>query len=184
MVICNPIVLEFAFGALIAIVYFRSEAKPLRSPSSRIGWLLIVPGTLCGIVLGVTKPDWIAPFQNQILAGYGVMARVLTWGIACALVVAGVVFLAPSLKSRVGRIMLAIGNASYSTYLLSGMAVANMSRPFADFGKLHPTHSLPVLSVIQILIVTALTCVGLVLYQFIERPLIRRTYHLIARRDV
>lgn len=183
MVICNPMLLEFAFGALIAILYAASETRRDFSFTRSAGRVLLGSGIAGAIVLGLSKPHWIAPYQNQILAGDGVLARALTWGVACALVLAGVVLLSPSLKSRLGRTTVALGNASYSTYLLSGMAFPYIAAWFYPIGKSHPVHFIAVLALIQVGVVAVILCVGLVFYQFIERPLIRHTYHLLARRD-
>lgn len=175
-IICSPMLLEFAFGGMIAALYAAAG-----SGTRRLGIGLVAVGSLAAVTLAALNCAWIAPDQDQILAGRAVLARALTWGLSYALILAGVVLWSPSLKSRVGSASVAMGNASYSAYLLSGLILIKIGRPFQRFGQTHTITSWTALAIVQIAIVVVLMLAGILFYRFVERPLIRRTYHLLAR---
>ncbi len=183
MVFCNPIILEFAFGAVVAMIYYEFESWASRAAGRRTGWALICFGSAAAITLSAVNPQWIAPYQNQILAGDHVLPRALTWGLASAVVLTGVLFVSPALTSRTGRLLIALGNASYSTYLLSGLAFIYLSVLCGHLRRWYTVNSLEAVAAIQIGVVAALMAVGVLFYRFVERPLIRYAYHLLARND-
>ena len=60
---------------------------------------------------------------QMIAVDNGVLARAATWGICAALIVGGVIFWSPSMKSLPGRWGVLMGNSSYSAYLVSALVI-------------------------------------------------------------
>lgn len=171
-VVMNPILLEFAFGVCVAILYSRYGLK--RKP--RIGIVLFVLGWVLAFVAYSWKTWGMAQFQNDILAGQGVMLRALTLGVTAGLIVAGTVFWSPSMRSFGGRVMVLLGNSSYSAYLLSGYLLERYS-PIVS------RHVMPrgyvELSVAELAVAAVLLGLGLVFYLLIEKPLLRVANRLL-----
>jgi exopolysaccharide production protein ExoZ len=141
----DPILLEFAAGVWLGKLW--SEG---RLPSARIGWLLVALG--------------LAGFAAVTIAGTDVSsARVLLWGIPALLLVAGAVTI-----ERRGSVpnlwpLRALGDASYSVYLIHGLAISAAVRALALVGLQSPV----------VLFVTAIVVgvvAGLIAYQLIEKP--------------
>lgn len=171
----NPMLLEFAFGGAVALLYSR-----IGSGYRFAGSLVVGLGCAGLALLAATNWSWIAPFPYQILRGEDVLARALTWGLSCALLVAGVVLLGPSLQSAFGKISVILGNASYSTYLLSGFALPLLDRQFIAAAARHVSVSVWTAGALQTGIVAALLLVGVIFYQLVERPLIQWSYRLLS----
>jgi exopolysaccharide production protein ExoZ len=105
----DPIVLEFAFGMLVALAYRRNVALPV--------WLralMIVTGAIAVWFTAATMPPshW----------------RVIVWGLPEAVVVAGAVLGPPPPASRLTQLKTTLGDASYSIYLLHGLVGAALMR--------------------------------------------------------
>jgi peptidoglycan/LPS O-acetylase OafA/YrhL len=165
IIVCNPILLEFVLGAVVALVYARFQR--LRG----LGWAMTFLGAALSIYLAAYTPAAVANSQQMVLVGMGVLGRVMTWGLAATLIVGGVVFWSPSLDSRIGKLFVVLGTASYSAYLASPIIIEYVSRLLY---KLHgaPTGMLSVMLYKWFLIVAVLT-LGWLCYDLIEWPLLR-----------
>lgn len=172
IVAMNPILLEFAFGVCVAILYSRYGLK--RKP--RIGLVLFVLGWVLAFAAYSWKTSGMAQFQNDILAGQGVMLRTLTLGVTAGLIVAGTVFWSPGMRSFAGRVMVLLGNSSYSAYLLSGYLLER-------FGPTVSRHVMPhgyvELVGAELAVAGVLLGLGLVFYLLIEKPLLRAANRLL-----
>jgi exopolysaccharide production protein ExoZ len=128
IVICNPMLLEFLFGAVLALVHRRFGDR------RGAGIALLALGVAASF--GLRNFTHIAPNPiSRIMSDADLMPGVATWGIAATMIVGGMVFWQPAFKTRLGKIAVVLGNASYSTYLASGLAIE-----FADrlLVKIHP----------------------------------------------
>jgi peptidoglycan/LPS O-acetylase OafA/YrhL len=94
---------------------------------------------------------------------------VLTWGLAAALLVSGMVFWSPSIQSLPGRVALVLGNASYSAYLASALVIEFVGRFLMHRGG---QVSLAKEALFQIVIVAAIFVCGWISYEFVERRMI------------
>lgn len=94
----DPIVVEFAAGVVIALLFER-------------GWMPGVAVSVLAVTIGITGLILIKP----MLAG---LMRGVLWGLPAALVVLGVVGLEPVLRDRLPRWLLLLGSASYAVYLV------------------------------------------------------------------
>ncbi len=105
LVLANGLVLEFCLGAGLAAACRRWQPGPAASAA-----LLAA-----GLVLLMTLPE-PGPW------------RFLVWGLPAAMMVAGAVWLEPFARGRLSPAVLAIGGASYATYLLHPFVVPVLTR--------------------------------------------------------
>lgn len=166
-VVCNPIVLEFVFGCVLALVYRRFGRQ------KRMGIALLVLGSAASLWLGRFAPGAIANGPQMMFSGQGVMLRVMTWGFAALLVVGGMVFWSPLIHSRAGRFAVVLGNSSYSAYLGSGMAMEFAMRLIVKAGGQPVSLSIGRVAVYQTGGTIAVLAAGWLCYQFVEWPMLR-----------
>lgn len=175
----NPMLLEFGFGAAVALALKRFGHR------KRPGITALIAGSALAIYLW-WQPPAFANDMATILGGGAVLGRVLTWGLSAALVVGGAVFWSPDIRSKAGRMLVVLGNASYSAYMASTLVL--------EFGlrllfRLFPPHipvSLGWTVFYQGGMTVAVLLAGWLSYQFIEWPLVRllqRRVRFGARRD-
>jgi exopolysaccharide production protein ExoZ len=144
----DPILLEFGAGVWLGKLW--SER---RLPSARVGWAMAAAG--------------LAAFVAVTLAGIDVStARVLWWGAPALLMVAGAVSI-----ERHGAVpdlwpLRVIGDASYSLYLIHGLAISAAVRILGAVGLTAPAL------VFTASIVTGVVA-GLVTYHLAERPMMK-----------
>jgi exopolysaccharide production protein ExoZ len=144
----DPILLEFAAGVWLGKLW--SDG---RLPGPRIGWSLVA--------LGLTG------FAAVTAVGVDVStARVLFWGVPALLLVSGAVSI-----ERHGAVpnlwpLRALGDASYSVYLIHGLAISAAARALSLVGLETP------LALFATAIVVGVAA-GLVAYQLVEKPAMR-----------
>jgi exopolysaccharide production protein ExoZ len=144
----NALLLEFAAGVWLGKAWSEGAL-----PGRRTGWAMIVLG--------------LAGFAATALSGVDVdRARVLLWGLPALLLVAGAVSV-----ERAGPIpslppLRALGDASYSVYLVHGLAISAAWRLLEKAG----VASGPVLFAAAIV---AGVAAGLLAYQLAEKPLMK-----------
>lgn len=159
----NPIVLEFVFGCCIGLVFAHAQKNGNRT--TIIGpWLAAVGAVLLAatIFTGYGK----ASEQDWIMAGYYCWLRVSVWGVPSALLVAGMVFWNPAMRSMPARLLVFLGDASYSIYLCTIPARSVVEHFWRIFGRFGADIGVLLGAVFCIV-------VGVICYLFIERPLMR-----------
>lgn len=169
IVAANPMLLEFAFGAAIALAHRAWGRRVV------LGRCLLLLGSAAALLLewkGVSSPT-----QQMILVDQGVLFRVGTWGVAAAAIVAGVVFRQDEPRSWLGRVAVVLGNASYSAYLASSLTIYLFSRALHVFLLVGHADVVAVRFVCQCLSVVAVLLVGFVSYQWVEWPMVRSLQH-------
>jgi peptidoglycan/LPS O-acetylase OafA/YrhL len=111
----DPIVLEFVFGMIIAAARRRGMWLP-----EYVGVMLIASGVLLLIAWNPATSD---------------TPRVVGWGLPAAAIVAGATLSAGSkYKFYLGRAFIALGDASYSLYLLHLMVLLAWRRAWSYMG--------------------------------------------------
>ena len=162
IVAMNPMLLEFAMGALAALVYSR------QSPRRWTGSYIAAFGVGCALVLRTLPQE--ASFQWDILTNHGAMMRACTWGFAAACIVFGTVLASPAMQSAAGKLAVLLGNASYSTYLLSGFLLLRFSGQISHLAPL--VHGRTTLALLQASLTALLMALGLAFYLGIEKRLL------------
>jgi exopolysaccharide production protein ExoZ len=164
IVACNPILLEFIFGSAVALLFARFGRRPIA------GIVCALLGAALALGTQAAGSHKVANGMQMILLDIGVWARVWTFGIAAALLVGGFIFWSPA-AGRVGRVFVAVGSASYSIYLVSGMGIEGVLRVCkAAFGQ--PTTLRGAL-VCNSVVLVCIVALGFGVYNLVEWPLLR-----------
>jgi exopolysaccharide production protein ExoZ len=144
----NPLLLEFGAGVWLAWCWSQD-----RLPGRGLSWLLVVAG--------------FAGFAATAFTGVDVEpARILYWGLPALLIVTGAVSLERHGPIPNWRPLQALGDASYSVYLVHGLAI---SAAFRVLQMVHVTSPWIVLPVSLAAGVVA----GLLTYRLVEKPLMK-----------
>ena len=139
----QPVIIEFCFGAIAALVYLRGGIASL------LGSGLVVVGALCLVSAGMVEK-------------FDSFERPIYWGIPAAVIVLGAA-LAPTLKWRVLGI---IGDSSYSIYLTHLVVLPVLLKALAFAKWQLPTD-------IVIVVFTLLAAVaGRLCYLLLEKPML------------
>ena len=119
----NPIVLEFLFGAVIALIYLNDRLR-FRSPQLARHFLLLT----------LAPALWLA--YGAIVHFHGPLA----WGAAMGLAVLGIAVASKTLTLRVPRLLVWLGQVSFSLYLTHTITQLWMTRWIEGIGG--DTHGL------------------------------------------
>jgi len=167
IVFMNPILLEFVMGLGCAAVYKRVGRH------TRAGFVLVTLGFAVPVVLTATRFP-VANGMGMVMTANEVFSRVATWGVSAAALVLGGVLLLQTAPGRIGETLVALGNASYSTYLVSALVIEVAIR--VVFHLVPDTQHMPLLlqGCFQITMVFAVLAIGFATYRIIEWPLLRR----------
>lgn len=143
---CDPIVLDFLAGMLIA-----NWRKTENFASERVGWILLALGVAYLFVL-FPRPT------------YGVLISSLGATLAAGLTVVGAVLLESRIGSRIPRPILFMGAASYSLYLVHPVIAPLAPAMLAKFGIMTP-----LLAIIASIAIA--TFAGAICYFVLEKPM-------------
>ena len=169
----NPILMEFALGAVIAFNYYKFGRR--RS----FGICCTLLGIVLSVLLYMYHPP-VAYSMQEVFANSGVLTRVGTWGLAATFLVGGIVFWSPSLASIPGQIAIALGNASYSIYLSSALVLEYFTR--LEFRLAGQPSTMYALFCYQFLVLVAVMAVGWLCYDLVEWPLLLKLQKIFLRR--
>jgi peptidoglycan/LPS O-acetylase OafA/YrhL len=158
----NPLLAEFALGAVIGCLYRRRQADL----SLSIAMALVACG-LC-LLLGTLVVGFGAISEVQdTLMGDAAARRLVMWGLPSALAVAGCVFSERRLRNRMPPILLLLGDASYSIYLLQLIALKQFAIRWSAANFAHPDLFIPIALVFAVL-------AGVAFWGIVEKPLTER----------
>jgi exopolysaccharide production protein ExoZ len=144
----NPLLLEFGAGVWLGKAW--SEG---RLPGRRLSWTLVAAG--------------LAGFAATAITGVDVEpARVLLWGLPALALVAGAVSLERRGPIPNWRPLQAVGDASYSLYLIHGLAISAALRALQMVGVTSPLLVFAASMVVGVI-------AGLAAYQLIEKPMMK-----------
>jgi peptidoglycan/LPS O-acetylase OafA/YrhL len=151
-VLADPIVLEFTYGALIALVY-RSGVR--------------IPAAATIVLCTVA----IAAFVWSGIYGLGNHPRWLAWGIPSALLVGGFVLCRRELTTVSTPLsgLLLLGDASYALYLTHGFSLAASRHAL---GLINPAMTNPAVA-FSCAVVMMIVCIAgaVVVHLYFERPM-------------
>jgi exopolysaccharide production protein ExoZ len=168
-VFTNPILLEFCGGLLIGLLWTSG-----RMPRPSIGGAVLAVGTVLLLASGYFGFGEISEMEN-IINGKLSLARVVQWGIPSALIVFGALSLAPQCNSWAGRILVVLGDASYSIYLTSFFTRIMLYRTWRFLAWM--PGDLAILVSVGIIAV-----IGTVIYLCLEKPVQDALKPLTKRR--
>lgn len=168
----NPIALEFLFGMVIGLLL---ERRPLSRTTSLAAIALGCAGLVLGVAVGFGE-IWspISMLQNPGVA----LWRVVEWGIPSALIVLGAANLPWKPLSHGGHLMVYLGDACYSIYLMQWLPVDLLKVALEHDGPLRASGDLTVL---LCLVVTVAW--GVLVYRYVEKPLTAYLTDRFARRS-
>lgn len=146
----NPLLLEFAAGVWLGKAWLEGWR-----PSVEASCAMLAVGLIAFAAVGLSEVD-VEP------------ARALLWGVPALLVVAGAVGLEGRGKAPELPALQRIGDASYSLYLVHGLAISAVVRLLEALGAASPPMILACGLVVGVL-------AGLLVYRFVEQPISRLT---------
>jgi peptidoglycan/LPS O-acetylase OafA/YrhL len=144
----SPLLCEFLLGMLVALMASAVRPKPAISFAAIVLSIAVIVGS-----------GWFFPHGDAI--------RVVVWGIPSAVLLAAVLWLQVECRGRIGRLLVTLGDASYSIYLLQVFAL-----PGASFA-LRAIKAEQYLGVdAMIVIVWLVSCAsGYIFWRLAERPI-------------
>jgi exopolysaccharide production protein ExoZ len=157
----NPIILEFVLGCTIGLLYTRTR----RNSATMMGLALAVTGSVL-LAITIFTGYGQASEARWIMTGHSCWLRIGVWGVPAALLVGGVIFWNPKMRSFPARLLVFLGDASYSIYLCTIPARSIVEHFWRFFGRLGADAGV---------FLGALFCtiVGVICYLLLERPLMR-----------
>ena len=167
IVICNPILLEFIFGACVALIFQKFGRQ--RS----LGISLVAIGVVGSVLLEIFYSGAANGLQ-MVLTNQHVFARVFTWGLMALALVMGVIFWSPTPTGWLGKTAVILGNASYSVYLVSILVHEAAARSFLAVVRNYLPLSNGLQLVGMVLTTAEVMFAGWLCYQLVEWPLLRK----------
>ena len=155
--LANPLLLEFALGVAVWLVWRKAWMQRCAPAALVTGIALLAVGLAVGMGLPVNV------HYDGAANGSAGLARTWTWGLPWALVMAGM--LGEQRCGTVSAALRAIGNASYATYLVHP-AVLILAGRHLDLTTFPPAAAIAML-------ILAATVAGMTIHAAIERPLLR-----------
>ncbi|MCU1249421.1 MAG: exoZ1 [Edaphobacter sp.] len=161
----SPLLLEFIFGAITALLFQRFGER--RS----LGIALLIAGTTVALYVRSHPEQRGATGIDMVVSSVGAMRHALTWGMGALMIVSGVIFWSPATQNLPARIAVVMGNASYSAYLASALLIEFTARALLKLSPSRPSIGMEAL--FQFLIVAAVMLGGWLSYRFVEGRMIR-----------
>ncbi|CAN5206421.1 acyltransferase [soil metagenome] len=148
----RPMVLEFAYGMGLAWLLLRGYI------SGRLRWLALGIG-----LAGLAVASALGPHPTT--SGLALPVRWYMWGVPVLFVAYWGLFIG-AVRSRIGKLFLLLGDASYSIYLTHSFMMPM-------YGKIAKAGHLTPWTVVPAIIVMTMVCaaIGVLVYRFIERPI-------------
>jgi peptidoglycan/LPS O-acetylase OafA/YrhL len=173
----SPLLLEFAYGLLIGILYDRATILTGGLYGRVIATLILALGVLTMVGSIWTGYGSISEVDAVLGDNKIALYRSIVWGVPCALLIAGYLFIEKllplgELHTKLIRPLEIIGDASFSCYLIHIRLIGIFSNMGAKLIGNHPD--------IYIFgcMLFCLIC-SLIVYTFIEKPLLRFVNKLV-----
>jgi exopolysaccharide production protein ExoZ len=160
----NPIILNFSFGCILAYLYKKHSAFSYWKWAAAAGMLLLAGTWLLYYV--VVSADKTA-FTSLI-------SRVYLFGIPSAIMIFGLLYF----KGWVPKLLVTVGDASYSLYLIHGTVLSMLFKLIAKI------HGAGLISNFfgSTLLFAVTVAISIVVYKYIESPLLRQLNSVIKGR--
>lgn len=171
----TPILLEFAFGVAVGIGYQYFMAFYSKANIKTVK-ILSVSATVIGLGLMLASLLYdsgrISTPAYVLIDATVAMSRSLIWGLPCAIFVFGLMFMEQAFKLTMPAILIKIGDASYSGYLVHLLVIVTLGKIFMKLGLNNGD-----LFVITATLVSILS--SLPVYHFLEKPLLSISNKLV-----
>lgn len=175
----SPLLIEFILGITIGLIYRSTVSRPGNATGNNILKKLSIPfiiagaGLMCATIFISTRPFYVA----EDIAADNTLAieRVLYWGLPCGLLAFGCLCVEHFFRIKAPKILVAIGNASFSCYLVHFIFLRKLEAIVPRFISLNPDLYVPV----YLMLILALS---FAVYKFVERPLTRFCTMIIFKR--
>ena len=162
----NPIVLEFGFGCCIAWFFSRQTAFKYAKPVFVAGAVLLIAAWSVYL--------YVAGKYGRDAAFSGSFDRVYLFGLPSALLVLGAIYY----KGAVAKVFTAIGDASYSLYLIHGTVLSLFLKLTVKF---HLTRLLGNFPGCIVLFTMVVACSWLV-HIWVEKPVVKQVNAVLKRK--
>ena len=174
----SPLLIEFIFGITIGLIYHSTvkNGDRLSNPILKnvsIPFIVIGTALMCVTIFVATKPFYIA----EDIAADNMLAiqRSLYWGVPCGLLVCGYLFAEYFYRLKAPAILVAIGDASFSCYLVHFIFLRKLKSTMPLFLQINTDLYVFVYFVLVL-------ALSFIVYKFIERPLTRFCTMLVFKR--
>ncbi|WP_374951385.1 acyltransferase family protein [Mucilaginibacter sp.] len=157
----NPVILNFGFGCIIAYLFKKHQTLKHWGWVACFGFVLLLV-TCLTYYFAVSKDARDPAYTSD-------MSRVYLFGIPSAILICGLLYF----KRHVPKLFVAIGDASYSLYLIHAALITFMLRFFLKAHLLQTQNRLNVL-IISTIIFAMTIGISLLFYKYIEKPLIKQ----------
>jgi exopolysaccharide production protein ExoZ len=165
----NPILFEFMFGCIIGQIYSNTGAwarpRMNRVFTPALGRSLTALGA-AALVVTLFTGYGMANYQGMVLNGLSSWIRVGVWGAPSGVLVLGAVLWSPAMQSWPARVLIFLGDASYSIYLCTNPARSAVEHFWRYFGLWGGDVGVLLCGIVCV-------AVGVACYLIVERPLMR-----------
>jgi len=176
--VCTPILIEFALGVAIGVAYNSAVANFQKLNKKLIKRLSVVVGVI-GLVLMLSSmnldSDHISTPFYVITDQHTAMLRSLIWGLPCGLFVLGILFMELLFDINIPKVLIKVGDASFSGYLTHILVILVIGKAFERFNLLNG-------DVFVIVATLAATVASLPLYTYVEKPLLNISNKLFFKK--
>jgi exopolysaccharide production protein ExoZ len=175
----SPLLIEFILGIAIGLAYHSTVKKANDSGKNRllknisVPFIIIGAGLMCATIFIGTRPFYMA--ENIAADNTLAFERALYWGLPCGLLVFGYLFAEYFYRLKASKVLVAIGDASFSCYLVHFIFLRKLE---AVLPKIFNINADLYVAVYLVLILV----LSFAVYKFIERPLTRACTMLIFKR--
>jgi exopolysaccharide production protein ExoZ len=154
----NPIIMEFAAGCVLGLVYIKTDIFKARH-AARAGAVMI----LLGVALGILADHY---YRDALF--HPPVHRLIMFGIPAMSIVAGTLALERSGYRCSGRFLLLQGEASYAVYLFHPLI---LHTTFKSLAFVLPTGSVAISVLITSIALLAVITGGTYIHLYFEKPL-------------
>jgi len=152
----NPITLEFIIGILVYYVFSKMDSK------FSIGWLILIPVLILTYAINLYSPFY---FNSRITA----------WAIPSALLMVAVLKLELMKKIKNGKLIMYVGNISFSIYLLHESAQGILLKLIKNLsGNEHAFSNISMRVLLFVMSLTLTFYVSGLSYKYVEHKLSRK----------
>ncbi|MEZ0487783.1 acyltransferase family protein [Fibrella aquatica] len=156
----SPLLIEFALGIGCGILY---DLIKTNSNSARFGMVTFSLGILTMLSSIFWNYGEISEAGSVTSSNYLAFLRSIFWGIPCSLFLLGCTLLERAYSLAIPSLLIRIGDASYSNYLLHGLLISFGRRTILELNLSADLYIL--------FLVIMCTAASLLMYRFVEKPL-------------